>query len=881
MIPQRIALRGFLCYREEQEINLDGASLWLLSGLNGSGKSAMFDAVTYALFGGHRGGLAGAQALINKNSNNLEVEFDFLLDEQFYQARRTLKVNSKGTVSGTQQIRRWQGRWETVPDTSNRAGFDAWVRENIGLTFETFTSSVLLMQGKAEKLLAAAPKERFEVLAGIVDLSRYQRLFKRADDRRRAMQGRLETLQHQLSGLAEVSDEELAEADRQTEASRTLLQQIQAHVIQLQRLELLAEHWTELQAKLSETRRQWERGQALLAEARTIEWDWERLHELQEVLPHLENGAEQWARLRQSAQLRQAATAERQRLAERLAQLDKAVAQLEQQRLKRQTDFATEEEQALALAEELRTLLVAALLLRQLQRERDQVRAARQRLDAAVAQQQAPELQAKQLEADYPSLVQELDAATKVRQQADHAVTQTRTLLDEARKQSERFYSVVGEKVCRYCGQALTPGHVLTEKEKLAQELASAEANYRQALKVQADASRREKRREEARRKAEHLLNEARQHVAECQQHQQEARRDALRHAEACTLAYQELGEPFRARVTSVLPEDWLATTYPTTADLTALQSRRTELEAGAAALQASRVARRKQARLEQEELARLGKEREVIQQQLADKDRQVGEEGVRRTACQEVLAAVRAALPAAWKVQVDSSTLAADLLQWQAERASLEARGAEARVKELRQVQAGLEPLRLRLAELEREREDTPEEARRDPTEVRTLLAHAQQEQTEQEETLFAAQQVKQHLLQRREHRQQLQAECLREDRQHKLYSVLADLLGRGGLQLHLVREAERSIVDCANAVLDRLSAGQLYLRLRGEDSEAGDADQALQLEAYNRTAGQSPIAVAFLSGSQRFRVAVSLALGIGQYACRRHRPIESVIID
>ena len=43
----------------------------------------------------------------------------------------------------------------------------------------------------------------------------------------------------------------------------------------------------------------------------------------------------------------------------------------------------------------------------------------------------------------------------------------------------------------------------------------------------------------------------------------------------------------------------------------------------------------------------------------------------------------------------------------------------------------------------------------------------------------------------------------------------------------------------------------------------------------------GREAINVTFLSGSQRFRVAVSLALGIGQYASRRHRPIESVIID
>ncbi len=48
-----------------------------------------------------------------------------------------------------------------------------------------------------------------------------------------------------------------------------------------------------------------------------------------------------------------------------------------------------------------------------------------------------------------------------------------------------------------------------------------------------------------------------------------------------------------------------------------------------------------------------------------------------------------------------------------------------------------------------------------------------------------------------------------------------------------------------------------------------------------YNAVTDRALIGVAFLSGSQKFRVAVSLALGIGQYASRQHRPIESVIID
>ena len=44
--------------------------------------------------------------------------------------------------------------------------------ENIGLNYDTFTSSVLLLQGKAEKLLDSKPEGRREVLASIVDLER-------------------------------------------------------------------------------------------------------------------------------------------------------------------------------------------------------------------------------------------------------------------------------------------------------------------------------------------------------------------------------------------------------------------------------------------------------------------------------------------------------------------------------------------------------------------------------------------------------------------------------------------------------------------------------------------------------------------------------------
>src|SRR5205823_962107 len=90
----------------------------------------------------------------------------------------------------------------------------------IGLTYETFTSSVLLLQGRAEKLLDSTAKGRFEVLAGIVDLERFARLHARADDRRRELKAKHEALQHQLDALPDVPDAELAAADERIAARR-------------------------------------------------------------------------------------------------------------------------------------------------------------------------------------------------------------------------------------------------------------------------------------------------------------------------------------------------------------------------------------------------------------------------------------------------------------------------------------------------------------------------------------------------------------------------------------------------------------------------------------------------------------------------------------
>ena len=72
MLLQRIELLGFLSHRgrplagggfDAIEIDFRSSPLWLIYGPNGAGKSALFDAITFALFGQPAGDTTSADRL--------------------------------------------------------------------------------------------------------------------------------------------------------------------------------------------------------------------------------------------------------------------------------------------------------------------------------------------------------------------------------------------------------------------------------------------------------------------------------------------------------------------------------------------------------------------------------------------------------------------------------------------------------------------------------------------------------------------------------------------------------------------------------------------------------------------------------------------------
>ena len=109
-------------------------------------------------------------------------------------------------------------------------------------------------------------------------------------------------------------------------------------------------------------------------------------------------------------------------------------------------------------------------------------------------------------------------------------------------------------------------------------------------------------------------------------------------------------------------------------------------------------------------------------------------------------------------------------------------------------------------------------------------------------------------------------------------MYGILAEQMGDQGIQQALINQAEVEIVNEANQSLYNLSGGRWTLSLR----ERGRNKKALDMEVRDvMTGGQDAIPVVLASGSQRFRIAISLALAIGKYIRHESRRIESVIID
>ena len=352
MIPLRVSLEGFLSYKEKQVIDFEGSSLWMLWGPNAVGKSAIFDAIRFALYGSHRGGRSNVKELINHYSNRLVVEFDFLSSGLAYRIRRIhprsgrpargifLLENDSSDPLVVHEI--------PVSGTESEDDFKDWVLRTIGLNELAFTSSVLLLQGKSEQLLTVEPRDRYTILAEVIDLSRYQRLHEAADAHRKNHESRVRLLSGQLAAPAmqAITEESVEAAQLEADQKDELWRTTQVEVERFTKLLEQAKQREELVTELTRKQAALQEIVTLLASEDEIEMNFQAWQALQQVLPSLRQAVEQRQHIVESQQRAKAlkeqidslservleAQGKRDEVAEQVCHLAQAIKQVQQKK---------------------------------------------------------------------------------------------------------------------------------------------------------------------------------------------------------------------------------------------------------------------------------------------------------------------------------------------------------------------------------------------------------------------------------------------------------------------------------------------------------------------------------------------------------------------
>ena len=256
MIPQRLSVRNFLCYRENvPTLDFQGIHVACLCGANGHGKSALLDAVTWCLWGEARG--KTQDDLISYGADECRVELEFLSRDTSYRVIRSRSRaggRRRQGVSDLQfQVLGGDGALAITGDHIRET--QAKIEQTIGMDYDAFINSAFLLQGRADEFTNKTPADRKAVLSKILGLEAYDRIQERAKqrlDEGKSSSSEIEgSLGRMRSDLENIGDPtiELAEVkmrldgvNRQTEESRGRVEGLRVQVGELDTLrERLAE----------------------------------------------------------------------------------------------------------------------------------------------------------------------------------------------------------------------------------------------------------------------------------------------------------------------------------------------------------------------------------------------------------------------------------------------------------------------------------------------------------------------------------------------------------------------------------------------------------------------------------------------------------------
>ena len=196
MRPLQLTMSAFGPYAGRTDLDLSrlgDRGLYLICGDTGAGKTTIFDAITYALFGAASGPNREAEMFRSQYAlpeTPTYVELCFRVGDRDYRVRRSPEYQrpaKKGKGLATQAA----VTELTLPDgtvLTKRREVDEAVTELLGVNRDQFSRIVMLAQGEFQKLLNARTTERQEIFRSIFHTGPFVTLQEELKERNRKQQ---------------------------------------------------------------------------------------------------------------------------------------------------------------------------------------------------------------------------------------------------------------------------------------------------------------------------------------------------------------------------------------------------------------------------------------------------------------------------------------------------------------------------------------------------------------------------------------------------------------------------------------------------------------------------------------------------------------------
>lgn len=211
MKPKHLTLCGWGPYKSIEQVDFsafEGKGIFLITGATGAGKTTIFDAITYALYGA----LSGTER--DKERSSVRSDFadaatptyvELLMEHggEEYRIRRNPEYLRPKKRGGTENgyTREKENAVLYYPQGKVLEGVkevNAALKELLVLDYQQFKKISMIAQGEFARLLVAPPKEKTQIFREIFDTGIYERFTQELGTRARASYGKVAELKSKL-----------------------------------------------------------------------------------------------------------------------------------------------------------------------------------------------------------------------------------------------------------------------------------------------------------------------------------------------------------------------------------------------------------------------------------------------------------------------------------------------------------------------------------------------------------------------------------------------------------------------------------------------------------------------------------------------------------